>query len=222
MDPVRKAAAVSLAVPAAVEAGSVMVVRVRAEDTGGAAVRGEVALLRTIAYRYRERRDGGGTHLATARRTDIAAIQSLPPVGGSDGGYDAELLLLVPASGPPNADTGLVAVDWAVRVRLAVGDEPATQAVEKVRVVSSTGDVGVGIESPPRRADSGQAVVTIHGLSTRRVKPGMCLTGTVGVQPLHPGLIRGVRLDLVLRERVLRGPAGSVSYTHLTLPTTSP
>ena len=209
MEPAGSTGSVALIVPAAVEAGSLLVIRVRAARPEGAEVHGEVALLCTVAYRYRELSDGGGTHLATARHAEVAALRSLPArARGAD--YDVEVPLLVPYSGPPNAETSLVSVDWAVRVRLAVGDGPPAQAVEKVRVVSASGGVGSRSPGPARRAEAGHALVTIEGLAARHIQPGMCLAGTLDVRPLLPGRIRSVRLDLVLREHVLGGPAGAL------------
>ncbi len=216
----QKAAAVALAAPRAVVEGSVIVARVQAEVPTGTTVRGEVELLRTISVRYREPRDGGGTHLALSRTAIVVARQDLPASslaeasddGGGDAGYDVEALLVVPADGPASADTTLVSVDWALRTRLAVDGEPPAQAVEKIQVLTLAHALEPVAGAPPRAQSAGHAIVTIDGLASRRVAPGTRLSGSLGVRPLHPGLIRTVRLELVLREQVLRGHAPGVGH----------
>jgi hypothetical protein len=210
----QKAAAVALTAPRTVVEGSVIVAHVQADVPTGVTVQGEVELLRTISVRYREPRDGGGTHLALSRTSIVVARQDLPTAstsgaasGGDDTSYDVEVLLPVPADGPASADTALVSVDWALRTRLAVEGEPPTQAVEKVQVLTLARALERVAGGRPRTDDAGHAVVTIEGPAVRRVAPGTPLRGSLGVRPLHSGLIRTVRLELVLREQVLRGHA---------------
>lgn len=218
----QKAATVALTAPGAVGEGSVVVARVQADAPAGAAVRGEVELLRTVSVRYREPRTGGGTHLGLSRTAVVVARQDLPvgagesDAGDGDSGYDVEVLLAVPADGPASADTELVSVDWALRTRAAVADEPARQAVEKLRVLTAAPGLDALAAAPPRAETGAHAVVTIDGLASRRVRPGGVLAGRVGVLSLHAGLIRTVRLELVLRERVLRGHAPGAGEVRLT------
>jgi hypothetical protein len=218
----QKAASVALTAPRAVDEGSVVVVRVQADVRPGAAVRGEVELLRTISVRYREPRDGGGTHLALSRTAIVVARQDLPRrvgpeshAGGAGASYDVEVLLAVPADGPASADTALVSVDWALRTRLAVDGEPPTQAVEKIRVLTAAPSLERLATSPPRAESGTHAAVRVDGVASRRVSPGEVITGVVGVAPMHAGLIRTVRIDLVLRERVLRGHAPGAGEVRL-------
>ncbi len=187
-----------------------MVTRVRLAAGERAVVRsGEVTLTRTIAYRYRQEAADGGTHLATARRTEVVARQALPAAScDREGvGYDVEALLPVPAQGPPSADTELVSVDWAVRVRLDVGAAWPAQAVAKVAVLTSGAAFDGTVARPPHTDDRGHTVVAIDRLSTRRIAPGTSLRGDVVIAPLHPGPIRSVRLELVLLEHVPSGAA---------------
>jgi hypothetical protein len=195
----------SLDVPEAVLEGAVLLVRVRSDPTDPrVVVGGEVTLLSTVGYRYRQEGPDGGTHLGTARRADDVATQALPSAAGDGGPYEAEVLLPVPAHGPPSADTDLVSVDWAVRARASFADGSHAQAVRKVAVLTESARLAGVLDGPARGEDSGHAVVAIDHLSTRRITPGSRLTGEVVVAPLHAGPIRSIRLELVLCEHVPR------------------
>jgi hypothetical protein len=197
--------AVTLDVPDAVPEGRVLLVRVRTDPADPRPVRGgEVTLLRTVAYRYRQEGPDGGTHLGTARRAEYVTTQPLPPAGPAPGAYDAEVLLPIPGQGPASADTELVTVDWAVRARLSFAGGSRTQAVRKVAVLTKAARLAAVLDRPPRTEDRGHAVVAIDRLSSRRITPGARLTGDVVLAPLHAGPFRSVRLELLLCEHVPR------------------
>lgn len=208
-DRASRAVTVILDAPTSALEGSVMAVRVRLAPGERALVAsGEVTLTRTIAFRYRQENHDGATHLATARRSEVVALQPLPASPEVvRGEYDAEALLPVPAQGPPSADTELVSVDWTVRALLDVGGSRPAQAVAKVAVLTRAAAFDGAVVRPPHTDDRGHTVVEIDHLSTRRIAPGTRLRGDVVVAPLAPGRIRNVRLELVLIEHVPRGAA---------------
>jgi hypothetical protein len=58
----------------------------------------------------------------------------------------------------------------------------------------------------PLLEDQGCAVLGLESLSSRRLVPGIPLSGILTVAPLRSTSARGIRLDLVLVEHVLHGP----------------
>lgn len=196
---------VVLDVPPAIREGTAIAVRVHLPADQAASSRGgEVTLTRRVAYRYREESDDGATHLATARRTEVVARADFP--GPAPAAGDVEALLPVPAEGPPSADSELVSVDWFVRARWDLGEHGVAQDVRKVMVVAAPSAPQPATAEPQHGDPRGHAVVSIEGCPDRSVAPGDRLTGDVVVVPLHPGRIRSVRVELVLREFVPHPP----------------
>lgn len=201
---------VTLDAPDQVLEGSAVRARVRLDPPDGPVVLGgELVLARTISYRYREEAADGGTHLATARHREVVATAPLPPGDPAGvGRYDAQLIVPVPAPGPPSADAELVSVDWTLRARLALGSGGWAQAVRKVAVLTTAPEFDGLRERAPHTDDRGHTVVELDRLSSRRIAPGQHLTGVVVVAPLHPGPIRAVRVELLLCEHVPGGSHG--------------
>ncbi len=213
-----------LDVPDAARKGSVIVARVHLGTGEDAPVGGgRVVLTRTIAYRYRDGGDRRGTHLATARRTDEVASQVLPARVGErlTEPYQVEALLAVPDDGPASVDTELVLVDWAVRARLDLGPRGTAQDVRKVRVLTEAADFASAASAPGRGDARGHTSVTLDNLSSRWIAPGAHLTGDVVVVPLHPGQIRSVRVELVMREVVPQRSGTGVAPMGATARTTA-
>jgi hypothetical protein len=72
--------------------------------------------------------------------------------------------------------------------------------------LSQARDCAAVADAPPVAEDQGFAVLGFESLSSRRLIPGMPLSGVLTVASLRSASARGIRVDLVLQEHVLHGP----------------
>lgn len=168
---------------------------------------GAVSLGYTLAYRYNT---GffGATYTGTARGAATVAELALPgPTLLREGNVlHQEVLLEVPADGPPTADTPLVSVEWSTQAAVRYdGTQEARAEPAPVAVLAD----GRGADPPSplvvaggRHRDDIELVV----LSGRRLGPGGRVSGEVVVVPRRPGPLAAVRVELVLVTLVPHGP----------------
>ena len=169
---------------------------------------GSLELVRTITYRYTGWSPYAAPFTATARAAEVVSRASFQPDGPLAAGRTLvwPLTLAVPASGPGSAHTELVEIDWAVHARLRIDQGRDVEATRAITVLSKARDCAAVAHIPPEAEDQGAAVLGLESLSSRRLVPGVPLSGVLTVQPLRSLSARSVRVDLVLAEHVLHGP----------------
>lgn len=188
--------------------GSVMDLEVRIESQRDLVVRGgEVSLVTRVAYKHREGNVLGGSSTKVVRRTDVHAVHPVPgpwPLPASDP-VVLPIRVAVPASGPGTAHSALVDITWAARVRLQAEGHLVSEASRTFVVRSrAAGEAGCR-ESEQVLSRRSPADLRIVDLSTRSLRPGRPVTGTLVIGALRPFAVRGVRLGLVLRQQVHHG-----------------
>jgi hypothetical protein len=112
----------------------------------------------------------------------------------------------IPPDGPGSVQTDLVEIGWAVQARLHLAKSRDAEVTKPIVVLSQARDCAPVADTPPVPDDQGCAVLGLESLSTRRLVPGVPLSGVLTVAPLRSFSARGIRVDLVLVEHVLRGP----------------
>jgi len=189
--------------------GSVLTGAVLAEAGGELQVMGcEVALIRTTRYLYRQGNFYGGAATVPTRSTEVVASRGLPCAGQLPAGGQLMLpfVLTVPAEGPGTVAAALIQIQWAVRIRMQVSGSPPKESTHPIVILSRASDRDHVTAAPPQAVDRGLVALHFGSLSTRHVRPGGLITGTLGLDPRRPGSARGLRVELVLRQRVMRGP----------------
>ncbi|MGZ4568204.1 MAG: hypothetical protein ACXVFZ_15520 [Blastococcus sp.] len=188
----------------AVAAGQPLSVTVRfvadrpTEITGG-----EVELVRHGAVTHFERgwMGAGGTvsfrGVAVLDRADLDVAG--PLVSGQH--LSRQMTLRVPP-GEATVDGYLVQQEYAVRARLRAVHARDVEGVSALRVLSTAADRGWVTQTAPVVDDAGFAAVGIEDLSTRQLRGGVPISGTVTVIPRQAGRARGVRVEVVLEEQV--------------------
>ncbi len=167
---------------------------------------GQVDLIRTVTYRYRNRADEFS--LTPARSAEVVTRRVLPAGGRYLSGeqlYET-VCLDVPADGPGSVTGDLVRVQWAVRAHLRVEPSGDAEATRKVVVFSRASDRAWVQRTPPVWQDRRCAVLAFESLSSRRLVPGSWVSGVLTVAPRRAASARGIRVELVLREQVHHGP----------------
>jgi hypothetical protein len=112
----------------------------------------------------------------------------------------------IPRDGPGSVHAELVDISWAVRVCLHIARARNAEVTTPVVVLSQAHDCTSVVQAPPVVEDQGCAVLGFESLSSRRLVPGVPLSGVLIVAPLRSASARGIRVDLVLLEHVLHGP----------------
>jgi hypothetical protein len=112
----------------------------------------------------------------------------------------------IPSDGPGSVQTELVEIGWAVQARLHLAGSRDAQVTRPIVVLSRARDCASVADAPPVAEDQGCAVLGFEALSSRRLVPGVPLSGVLTVAPLRSFSARGIRLDLMLSEHVLHGP----------------
>jgi hypothetical protein len=111
----------------------------------------------------------------------------------------------IPPDGPGSVQTDLVEIGWAVHARLHMASR-GTPRWPGPSWLSQARDCARVAQAPPVLEAQGCAVLGLESLSSRRLVPGVPLSGVLTVAPLRSASARGIRLDLVLVEHVLHGP----------------
>jgi hypothetical protein len=189
--------------------GATLTGTVLADAAGDVNVVGcEVALIRTTTYVYRQGNLYGGAMSVPTRATEVLAARGIPCSGPLRAGSTLTLpfTLEVPADGPGTVAGALVQVQWAVRVRLQVSGSPAKEHTRAIVVLSRARDLAPVADEPPATVDRRLVVLRFESLSSRRLVPATILSGLLAVEPRRAGAARGLRVELVLREQVHRGP----------------
>lgn len=168
----------------------------------------EVALIRTTKYVYRQGNLYGGAMSVPTRATEVLTARGIACGGPLRAGGTLTLpfTLDVPVEGPGTVAGALVGVHWAVRVRVQVSGSPPKEHTREVVVLSRAGDHVAVADEPATTADRGLVVLRFASLSSRRLMPATSITGMLAVEPRRAGAARGLRVELLLREQVHRGP----------------
>ncbi len=189
--------------------GSALAGAVLAEAVSDLGVLGcEVALVRTTSYVYRQGNVYGGSASVPTRATEVVAARGLPCAGllRAGGLVTLPFSLELPAGGPGTVSASLIQVQWAVRVRMKVDGSPPTETTRPFVVLSRASEREAVADEPPTTVDRGLVALRFTQLSSRHLAPGAAITGMLALDPLRPGAARGLRVELLLREEVTRGP----------------
>lgn len=121
---------------------------------------------------------------------------------------------------PPSYEGELVGVAWKVRARLYL--RRARDVVREVNVTVLSPAAGRPTDGDePERSGAG-CNLSFEGLSGRRARPGQELAGTLLVAPREGFDARGVRVELVRRERVPHGAGNTRELVETTTPVEGP
>lgn len=169
---------------------------------------GEVELIRTVAFNYRQGLTYGAEYTFPPRRSEVVSREVLPATGRLAAGapLTQQVTLAVPADEPGSAATELVNVSWAVRVHLRIEGSRDEEVTRGIVVLSRARDRAAAAQDPPSGEDHGCAVLGLESLSSRILVSGSPLSGLLTVEPRRHGSARDLRLDLVLLEHVHHGP----------------
>jgi hypothetical protein len=167
----------------------------------------EVALVRTTSYVHGQGAIYGGSANVPIRTTEVVEARGLPCAGPLRAG---DLLTLpfsmeIPASGPGTVSASLVQVQWAVRARMKADGSPPAETTRPFVVLSRASEQAAVADEPPTTVDRGLAALRFVELSSRRLVPGSAITGLLTLDALKTGVVRGLRVELLLREEVHRG-----------------
>jgi hypothetical protein len=164
---------------------------------------GEVELLRHGAVAHFERGWMGAGTTVSFRRFAVLDRAGLDAAGSLVAGQHLarQVTLRVPP-GEATVAAYLVQQEYTVRARLHTAHARDVEATRALRVLSTAPDRGRGSDSAPVVDDAGFAAVGIEDLSTRQLRGGVPISGTVTVVPRQAGRTRGVRVEVVLDEWV--------------------
>lgn len=188
--------------------GQVLDVRVRGVAERALVVTSvQVELVRSETWRYREANLYGGQMTVPAKADAVVVTQVEPGPGPipAAGELDVRTSLLLPAACLGTASGRLVEVAWRVRVRVRIDGHPPAEASRAITVLSRAVGRAAVAQAEPVVLDRGCAVLAFEHLSDRRVRAGATVTGELVVTPWRRTLVTGVRVELVLRERVHHG-----------------
>lgn len=187
--------------------GEPLGVHVRLASQRPVVVRGGLVELSTrLTYYHKE----GGLYagsMSRARRRQVHASRRIPGPWPLE--PDEEVVVPVsvpvPQDGPGTTRASLVDISWWVTARMHV-QEYAPMDVSRPIVVLSRARPLRAVATGPEAADDRRCVrLAFTDVSSRELRPGRPLTGTLLVTPLRPTPVRGVRVDLVLRQQVHHG-----------------
>jgi hypothetical protein len=190
-------------------AGSTLSGTVLAEAGSDVDVQGcEVALVRTTSYLYRQGSLYGGAASVPTRATEVVVARGLPCAGslGAGGRLALPFTLDVPAHDPGTVAASLIQIRWAVRVRIKVDGMPPKEFICPIDVLSRASDQVAVADAPAETVDRGLVALRFESLGSRYLVPGAMVSGMLALDSRRPGAARGVRVELVLREEVHRGP----------------
>jgi Arrestin (or S-antigen), C-terminal domain len=169
---------------------------------------GRVELVRTMTYRYTAWSPYASPITIPARDTKVISQAHFHPVGPLIRGrpFVQPVTLDIPPDGPGSVQTDLVDISWAVRARLHLAKSREAEVTTPIVVLSQARDCARVAQALPVLEDQGCAVLGLESLSSRRLVPGVPLSGVLTVAPLRSASARGIRVELVLQEHVLHGP----------------
>jgi hypothetical protein len=168
---------------------------------------GEVELVRTTAVTRFQRQWMGAAGTVSRRSAAVPARVELDIAGQLTKGQQLVRRTTLQVPGDEATIAGhLVQQDYTIRVRIHADGGPGGEGTAAVRVGSSASGRGWVADAAPTVDDDDFAVIGINELSSRRLLGGVPLRGVVTVAPRRAGAARGVRVELVLEERV---PAGT-------------
>jgi hypothetical protein len=169
---------------------------------------GRVELVRTMTYRYTAWSPYASPIAIPARNTKVIRQAHFHPASPLVGGQPLvqPVALDIPPGGPGSVQADLVEIGWAVHAHLHMAKSPDAEVTRPIVVLSQARDCAPVAQAPPVLEDQGCAVLGIESLSSRRLVPGVPLSGALTVAPLRSATARGIRLELALVEHVLHGP----------------
>jgi hypothetical protein len=189
--------------------GSTIDATVRATAEGEVMVEGgRVELVRTMSYRYTAWSPYASPIAIPSRNATVISQAHFSPAGPLVAGqpFVRPVALDIPPDGPGSVQTDLVEIGWAVQARLHLAGSRDAEVTRPIVVLSRARDCAAVADAPPMQEDQGCAVLGLESLSSRRLVPGVPLSGVLTVAPLRAFSARSIRLDLVLSEHVLHGP----------------
>jgi hypothetical protein len=189
--------------------GSTLAGVVLAEAVSDLSVLGcEVALVRTTRYVHGQGSIYGGSASVPTRFTEVVAARGLPCAGllRAGGLLTLPFSMEIPSGGPGTVSASLIQVQWAVRVRMKVDGSPPPETTRPFVVLSHALAQEAVADEPPTTVDRGVVALRFVELSSRHLAPGSAITGLLTLDALKTGVVRGLRVELLLREEVHRGP----------------
>jgi hypothetical protein len=167
----------------------------------------EVDLVVRMRFIHREAGLLGTASMTRSTRTEVPDSREVPgpwPLAQGEA-VRLPLQLHVPQGAPGTTRSDLVEIDWSVRVRLHAVGHTYAEARRSITVLTAAPDrVHVAL-TPPVVQTRGVAELSFDAVPSRFLVPGRALSGTLGITPLRPEVVRAARVALVLRQVVLRG-----------------
>jgi hypothetical protein len=169
---------------------------------------GRVELVRTMTTRYTAWSPYASPITMPARDSKVISQAHFHPAAPLVAGrpFVHLVALDIPSDGPGSVQAELVEISWAVHARLHIAKSRDVEVTKPIVVLSEARDRAPVAHAPPVVEDQGCALLGFESLSSRRLVPGVPLSGVLTVAPLRSASARGIRLDLVLLEHVLHGP----------------
>jgi len=165
--------------------------------------RGEVELVRTTDVTRLQRNWTGAGSTVSRRSSAVPCRAHLDVAGPLAAGQQLVRRTTLDIPGDEATVAGhLVQQDYTVRARLHTDDGGAIEGTAVVKVGSSASARGWVADAGPTVDEGDCAVLGLDELSSRRLTGGVALHGVVTVTPLRAGTARGLRVELVLDERV--------------------
>lgn len=185
--------------------GSPLHVRILATaDEDATVTRCEVVLVQKVAYQYNQ----SGMFTVISRSSDVVAQTELPGWGPMIAGevVGAPVALAVPANSLGTTTSKLIEITWEVRVTVHLDSTATAGASTPLVVLARALDCARAAVTPPRAVDRRLARLSIERLASRRLVPGVAVSGVLGIAPSRPWTARSAQVALIRREHVERGP----------------
>ncbi len=177
---------------------------------------GELALIKTVTYGHRQGNPYGGFYTVPALSTEVVTRQALRTgirYATGEPLFEA-VTLTIPSSGPGSVTTDLIRIEWTVRAHLQLEGHSDVDAGRVIVVLSRSADRASVVDSSPVIQDRQSAHLTCQNLSSRRLIPGVPITGILTLTPQRRVSARSVRVELVLRQQVHHIPWIGDDPTH--------
>jgi hypothetical protein len=169
---------------------------------------GRVELVRTVTYRYTAWSPYASPIAVPARDAGVISQAHFHPASPLIDGQPLvqPVALDIPPEGPGSVQTDLVEIGWAAHARLHLAGSRDAEVTRPIVVLSQARDCAPVADTPPGARRSGCAVLGFESLSSRRLVPGVPMSGVLTVAPLRSASARAIRVEFVLLEHVLHGP----------------
>jgi hypothetical protein len=170
--------------------------------------RGELTLIKTVTYHHRQGNPYGGFYTVPTRLAEVICRQVLRAGSGYRAGELLSLAatLTIPSDGPGSVSAKLVRIEWSVHAHVEFEGQPDANATREIVVLSRSAERASVEENPPVIEGAKSALLGFQDLSSRRLVPGVPVSGVLTVAPRLPMSARSARVELVLREQVEHGP----------------